>query len=271
LDKDWLQANLEKIFPLDPKKIEYWEAAWEGYTWHSNLYLSLYSVLKPYYIYAVEQLKPSDEKELQNSEKRLAEHLAFLYANGDETYTGEDALVAKFLNVASDKLRSVFVKTLNPVRIPPAIQDVGSDEWKRIKDFWFQRHEYIQNQHAPNKFKEELTSYLFWAPNLPEPIVNFSELIQTSVAIADDWPLRKLFEHFAKDKVAEKHAAFVMSLFESAFRRKDLRLYYLGGKEEIRTILESAIYSQDQDARDSAIRVINMFGERGDESYRDLL
>jgi len=41
--------------------------------------------------------------------------------------------------------------------------------------------------------------------------------------------------------------------------------------DEVRTILEVAMSSGDEQARSSAVSVINLFGERGDERYRDLL
>jgi hypothetical protein len=41
--------------------------------------------------------------------------------------------------------------------------------------------------------------------------------------------------------------------------------------DEIQNILETAMHSGDKGARESAVRVINLYGERGEERYRDLL
>ena len=268
LDKEWLLVHIEEIFPRNPVLSENWQAAWEGYTWRNTFYISLYSDLKPYYRHAVEQLVNSNEKEIRNPEKRLAEHLAFLYANGEERLDSKVSLVSKFFEVASDKLRAEFVKTLSPSHIPPAL-DVHSDEWQAIKSFWLQRYEYIKNQKDLNGFKEELVAYLSWVPHIPELLEVFEKMIETSTTVAESRHLTRLFEYLAK--VVSDHPTFVTNLLEKSLLRTDLPYGLLALPDKIQQILETALGSEDKGARESAIRVINLYGERGEERYRDLL
>lgn len=268
LDRDWLINHMKDIFPHDPKLVGYWQAAWEGYMWRNEFFASLYPDLKPDYRYAIEQLRQGIGREAKNTENRLASHLALLYANGNESLTKDDSLIVQFFSVASDELRGEFVKSLNPIRIPASLSS-QSDEWKRLKYFWRQRYTFIQTQEKHDNYKEELAAFLLWVPHIPEPLKSFEEMIEASALVAKDWNLINLFEYLAK--VANDYPAFVINLFEKSLRRTDLPYFFIAQSEVILKILNTAIHSEDQEARESAIRAINLYGERGDEGYRDLL
>jgi len=270
LDTDWTTKNLEKIFPRDQESIEYWQAAWEGYMWIGNFYSSLFSKLRPYYRYAVEQLEntPDSSKFSVDWKKRLATHLAFAYAYGDEPILKEDSLIPRFIEFASDELRGDFVDTLNPIKIPSALE-ADSEEWVRIKSFWLQRHEEIHKN--PENHKKELAAFLLWVPHLPESLDEFYELIESSALIADDWHLGNFFEQMAKPDVVEKQISITTALFEKSLKRTDIEYYSFARREEVTTIIETAIRSDNAEVKEGAIRIINIYGERGDERYRYLL
>jgi hypothetical protein len=204
----------------------------------------------------------------KSPEKRLATHLALFYAYGDELFDNDDSLITHFFMVASDELRAEFVSALTPVRIPASL-DVKSIEWKRLKSLWQRRYEYIKEQENGDNYRKELAAFLLWVPHIPETLNSFEELIKASAAVADQWQLLNLFEYLAK--VVNNYPAFCVSLCEMSLHRGDIQYFFMARREQVKTILQAAIHSGIHDAQESAIRVINLFGERGDESYRDLL
>jgi hypothetical protein len=128
---------------------------------------------------------------------------------------------------------------------------------------------WIQNTGTPDDYKEELATFLLWVPHFPEPLENFYEVIEASALVSDLPYLLKLFEYLVT--VVEEHTRFVMLLYEKVMQR-GFPPYSRGARdEEVHMILETAIKSNDEEAKDSAIRVINNFGERGDERYRPIL
>ena len=71
--------------------------------------------------------------------------------------------------------------------------------------------------------------------------------------------------------VAGEHASFVVSLLEKLMGQERGPWFLIHEGDTIRTMLKVAVSSGDEQARSCAVRVINLFGERGDERYRDLL
>ena len=270
LDKKIFLSHLEDIFPRDVEKIDYWEAAWDGYMFRSEFFGGLYSHLKPYYYYALDQLEDSIDGRAgsENSQHRIAGHFALLYSNGEETFNDENSLVKRFFAIASDDLRATFVKALSPSPAKDPIES-ESDEWQRLKEFLNWRYASIQDAGNPDDYKKELATFLLWVPHLPEPLENFYEIIEASVLVAEPPYLISLFEYLVK--VVDEHTRFVMCLYEKNIMR-GFPPYFRGARdEEVQIILETAIKSDDEESKDSAIRVINHFGERGDDRYRSLL
>ena len=273
LNKDWLLSHLDDIFPRDPEKINYWEVAWDGYLWRSDFYNYLYPFLKPYYWFAVEQFALGSDGHAGSelSQSRLAGHLALLYWHGEESLDGNESLIEVFLLNSSDKLRAEFIKRLVPSKVESPMK-ADSPEWNRMKTLWHKRYNLIREGLQSNDSKEfhnELATYLLWVPNIPEPLENYYEMIETSALIAETHFLLRLFEYLTT--VVEDHTLFIISLFEKLLVRGIPPYFTIAKREDIEIILNKALTSDDSLSKESAIRVINIFGEHGDERYRDLL
>lgn len=273
LDKEWLFSHLDEIFPRSPASVDYWEVAWDGYLFRSNFFGFLYSELKPYYNYAVEQLAFGSEGRAgsEHSRARLSGHLALLYKHGEESLDGVHSLVARFFEIAPDNLRGEFIKTMSP---GSALSELGQDstEWLRMKKLWFKRYAIIQKAQGYDQidsYREELATYLLWVPLLPEPLEEFYKMVESSALVAGESYLVILFEYLAT--VVTDHPRFVVTIYEKVLLRGFPPYFIAADRGEVESILETALQSSDQQAKDSAIRIINFFGERGDERYRSLL
>jgi len=270
LDSAWVLKHLDDIFPLSPKKIEYWRAAWNGYIFRDKFYGELYPVLKKYYAYAIQQLENDQHpaEGIRDSSPRLAGHLAMLYGHGEESLDSKESLVAKFLEVASDDLVAWFVQMLSPGRAQEPF-NAGSDDWQRRKKFWHQRYAFIQSGENIQNHSRELSAYLWWVPHIPDPLVSYYEMIEVSALVAEDHQLINLFKDLVQN--ISDNLRFVVILYEKIYQAKGSRYLWFADRDEVQIILETAMRSNDPVAKQSAIRTINIYGERGDERYRPLL
>lgn len=275
LDKEWVVAHLEDIFPRRAEMSDYWEAAWDGYLFRGDFFGYLYEILRPYYRYAVEQMALGMQGKAGSelSRGRLARHLAALYWRGVETLEDDDSLVPLFFDSAPDENRAGFVVGLE-VALREVKPSADSEEWRRTKALWEGRFraigEIAEREGQLTGFARELSAYTGWVPYIPpEELGNFYPMIEVSGLASENPDTIRLFEFLSS--VAADHAPFVVSLLEKLMGQERGPWFLIHEADTIRTILKVAISSGDEQARSCAVRVINLFGERGDERYRDLL
>jgi len=273
LDKDWLVAHLEEIFPRQATMAVYWQAAWDGYLFRSDFFGYLYPVLRPYYRHAVEQLAMRTEASAGSdlSRRRLAAHLAIVYWRGVEALQGDDSLVAMFFQAASDDLRAAFILVLEDgLRTSPGLD---SKQWSRAKILWQERFLAIlhsmKTEPGVGRFVKELAAFAGWVPFIPENLAGFYNMIELSALACERWETVELLQFLSS--VTRDHLVFVVCLLEKLVQREEWPRFLASKAEMVRSILELAITSGDAEAKSCAVRVINLFGMRGDERYRDLL
>ena len=82
LSRQWLVEHLQAIFPDEQDKSIYWQAAWDGYIFNSNVYPDVFRLLIPQYQRGIRALgQPQGEpKHLGGSpNERLAQHVMAAY------------------------------------------------------------------------------------------------------------------------------------------------------------------------------------------------
>jgi hypothetical protein len=148
-----------------------------------------------------------------------------------------------------------------------------SKEWLRVKALWEARireiGEIVERKGQLTDFIRELGTFADWVPFIPEDLGNFYSMIELSGLASEDGAAIRLLEFLSS--IAEDHAAFVVSLLEKLLQQEREPWFLATESNEVRTILEVAMSSGNEQARSGAVRVINLFGERGDERYRELL
>jgi hypothetical protein len=279
LDEEWLASNLERIFPRRPEMAGYWEAAWDGYMFRGDFFGSLYErMLKPYYRYALEQIALGEQGRAgsEASRGRLAQHLAALYWRGIETLEDNDSLAVLFFNLAPGDLRAKFIDSLG-VALREARPAADSDEWLRASTLWEARfrtigEEIVERGVQPTGHFAELGAFVRWVPFIPENLESFYPMIRIATLASNDGAVNELIEFLAS--VAPNHAPFTVSLLEELLKQSHRGPWFLrAGRTagHVRTILEAATSSGDAGAKSCTERVVNLFGTRGDERFRDLL
>jgi hypothetical protein len=97
-------------------------------------------------------------------------------------------------------------------------------------------------------------------------------MILIGALVLEEVDLRLLLEYFSTEGL--EYCGFAAEVLGELLEQEHRREWFLQGRhasEPIMTILKKAITSGDEAARQSAIDVINQFGERGDDGYRELL
>jgi hypothetical protein len=291
LDRQWVESQLDRIFPPDRTKERYWEAAWQGYMLYCpRVYRELYALLRPQYLRALAALPGRDTSTLvRDTAPALVQHIALSYRMGYEELppptdgsaaAPSDAeskyfLLKEFLEVASDELRAAFVRGLGSSLGPET--DVPPDHWARMRNYWEART-YV-HYHIPRGYEmeQEMSAFVSWVRGVPDDLRSLAPLLRPCIEhLATGHDAHDLLAYLSEQ--SESHALLATEMLGLLLDREAVlargpdvnRIYLIGAEQYIQTILENAMRAEAA-ARESAISLINSLGERGDYRYRELL
>jgi len=267
LDKDWLESNIARIFPLDEGGSPYWHAAWDAYlAFCSTLYLELLEVLRASYEHALSQLglERPEQTRMVNPDERLGGHLALFYREG--TLEREDSLFCGYFERAESKLRySVMIDAVRQ------IEEIGKEKRAEVVDrlmkLWAWRFdEAIEETDVEY---HELSSFSWWFLKddfAPEwRLQRLLECQRREVKLElDGHVLEKLVE------LATDHLHQVLDCLD-AIVRNTANQHWGTYDDHAKEILRMGLSSDDNAVRDVAEELIHYIGSLGGLSFRDLL
>ena len=271
LDRQWLEESLPRIFPSEPEASEYWEAAWDSYVGYvGHFYTDVYRLLRLQYMRAINTMeqgtltKPRHER----PDEKVAEHLMIAYINDLEKLEDPDGLLIHFYRCAPDHVREHAVWSLWRVLQE---QKPGKEAglWLKIRRLWETRIAATLEVDASYEMREELSSYA-WL--LKETHENLDELYALLEPIVPYLEVGTHGRHFL-EYLAEQAKLFPTkaSLLLLRMAREVPDNIYLSREEPVRQILEAANRSVEGEAKENVRKIVNLFGERGDYRYKDLL
>jgi hypothetical protein len=291
LDRQWVESQLDRIFPPGKKKERYWQAAWQGYMLYCpRVYRELYALLRPQYFRAVEALAGRDTPTLvRDTAYSLVQHIALSYRMGYEELLpltdattsapshakSRSSLLNEFLQVASDELRAAFVRGLGSSLA--AETEVPPEHWSRMRSYWEERTRvpcYIPRGY---QMEQEISAFVSWVHGVPEDLHSLAPLLRPSIQhLVTGRDAHNLLAYLSEQ--SESHPLLATEMLRLLLDREAVlargpdvnRVYLIGAEQHIGTILENAMGAEDA-ARESAISLINSLGERGDYTYRELL
>jgi len=139
VDKHWLEAHADVLFPLDsneasPKSVGW--AAWNAFLSSSRPHIEFFKLFKKQFAYAAEKavsiLPPKNSS--HNPVYRLGEHLIILYMKGDVPFDEKNLSIRKFL---SDSTQDTRLHTIEFVgRLLERHDEVSEDVTKRCMGLW---------------------------------------------------------------------------------------------------------------------------------------
>lgn len=269
LDKEWALENRERIFPVEPGMTKHWRAAWSAYIRFSDVYTNVFPELIKQYQKALEEF-PSSEKSqgLDRSDEQMATHILKAYLLDMIKLDSEDGLLRLYYQKADDETRSHGNFWLSQVlgSQQPSAEDVI---WKKIWNIWQWRiEEAVQSKNRDNHSKE-ITNFSRLLKHCPLDLEELNSVIEQTLSFK--------FNGFEAGEIIDylgKHSENFPSLAISNLQKIVLssqEFYILEDtKKGIEQILSSAMNADDT-SKAKAIEIINIFGERGDYSWRPLL
>jgi hypothetical protein len=268
LDRDWVRAQLSKIFPREPISAPLRFAAWNAFlrVWRPGL--GLLDLLRDEYAAATAALPGStgDDKSLPAHDTALAEHLMILYGLG-ETGSEPDGVIARFFLRASDRLRAHALSFVGRSLGDEKGSEIREAVLDRFRNLWKWR---LEGEEPDSGRTRELLAYGWWFASgafdtewAAAQLVDVYE--RTGTAPADYWVLVRLA------KVAHTIPRQAAELLRAMAKDPSDSLQFSACRAEVAKALTPALEGSDPDARAIATEVINRLASKGASEFGSLL
>lgn len=161
LDYEWTLAAFNRIFPTAQEKVSLRAAAWLAYMNHTNAYGAVFDLMRPHYLWALEQLGTKEYGEFWSfAEKRLAQEIMIFYWRGRIGFEESDHLLEFFFEKAPSELRqealSFIGRSLREADASPA--SAIQSRLQLLWEWWFGKLKTgTISEHA-----EEIGTFAWW-------------------------------------------------------------------------------------------------------------
>lgn len=144
LSREWVDANINKIFPVEAEYEKNWRCAFSGYSYVSTVYTVIYRLLKDN-----GHLKRVFDTPFENSNirERIVENIAISYLRGEEDLKGENSLMAYILQ----KWESRDISSVIDLFWSHREVDFKNQEAQRILAFWDYCYNKIKGDEESNR------------------------------------------------------------------------------------------------------------------------
>jgi len=270
LSRNWVEQNIDRIFPDNENKTDYWKAAWDGYIFRADVFHDVFSLLIPQYQRGLRALvNPSEDAKTfgGNPVERLAQHIMFAYIANLTDFSDENQLIDLFFQFAPDQLRAQGIAWLGDVlkNHQPSHED---PLWKKFEMLWLNRLDFAETQDSMLN-SQEISEYMRWLKYCPLELGDLFPVLETTIKYLHDGYDVKLMNEFAAANCEKYPLEAVKLLSKSILSAQEY--WWQPKDEDEEKILRIAMVSGNADARQIAIDVINLRGEQGDFQWKSLL
>jgi hypothetical protein len=270
LDPTWVNGNIERLFPNDPKQALLRAAVWETYLVNAP-YDTVFDVLEPEYHRAVAELRTEteadDRRRSVDPAGKLAEHLIVMYWRGRITWNSHHNILQAFFDRAPEKAR-VHAMEFVGRSLWRGETPLQADQQERLRELWRRRVEVFQADRDPNR--NEVGAFGWW--------------FASSGKLADDWLLHELLRLLesgvaveSDHLVIERLAGLASTKPFEAVRATHLMItikpeahFLLMTNEPLRRIVSAALVADDDRARLEAKDLMNELAAKGYRGLDDL-
>ena len=269
LDKEWALENRERIFPIESEMAKYWRAAWSAYIRFSDVYTNVFPELIDQYKKALEEFPVLEKSQgLDRSDEKMATHILKAYLVGMINLDSEDGLLHLYYQMADDETRSHGNFWLSQVLASqqPSAEDMV---WQKIWGVWQWRIEEATKSDNRNNYTKEIVNFSRLLKHVPLNLEELNPVIEQTLTFNfSGFEAGEIIDYLGKH--SEKFPNLAISNLQKIVLSSQ-ELYILeDAKKSIDQILTSAMNADDA-SKAKAIEIINIFGERGDYSWRRLL
>ncbi len=276
LDKDWVEANINKIFPEEEtdENIKYYVAAWDSFVIFNPFNTAMIEMLYPKYARAANYISKGYKTETHfRPAENLSGHLIWEYLLSDKNIpapSGELTLIEKFFQDAKSEYRGtacwVFWQILEDNR--PDLDKY----WQKARMFWEWRINRASMENNSTDFDGEMQWFSHFPLIAPPP-----------ETITSMWPLLEgLLPHIARDrydtawrslerylaKEVEEHPERSIQYYYLMHTQPEIPPYVQHGKEA-QKIIETAVANET--SRKKTLSLINVVASRfRNYKYREI-
>jgi hypothetical protein len=270
IDPKWASAHVEAVFPGDQTELR--EAAWEAYLTNQP-YDNVVTVLEPRYRASIDELpgvaEKTEKRRFIDPAEKLAEHVMILYWRGKLGWDDENSLVARFFEVAPERVRLEALEFIGR-----SLYNGGAllteAQANRLRELWHRRFEALKAD--PDKHRDEAGAFGWWFASKHD-------------ALPADWLLDELLKilesgapidapHLVIERLADlapKWPGKAIHAFHLMIPvQKEPGLLY-GWHEQVKRLVSAVLASDDNTAKKEAERTLNELAARGYREFDDLL
>lgn len=259
LNKNWVNDHYRKIFYPFENKLS--QAAWNAYLGFANFWVPAANFLLPLYEESVNHLNKDEKGDKANN--RLAEHLMILYWRGDIKLI--DNIMVNFSKNSPVSMKGHAVWFLWRSMEEAKLQK-NSIEWKRLKEYWKKRLDEISSDEKT----EDISYFADWLNCVPEDINELNTLIKATIPhLSRGSDVGYMIGYLKKN--LSINIELVSDLLYNIVKINPEDIKYRLHDDDISQILTVSIKSDSIKARDYANKTINLFGDRGNHSFRNIL
>lgn len=269
MDREWVLANLDKIFPTDDELQLYWEAAWHAVIRFNQPRRWVLETLQDEYVRALGNLGESETSgsSLSNPDERLAEHISIYYWQGD--LESESEIFQRFWESAPSQLRghamSFIGRTLHNM-----LEAISQDAAQRLANLWEHRLASATGHETVDPFSNEMKAFGWWF---------------ASGKLDDEWSITQLNDvlrligevdvsHLVVGRLDEIATAYPMEVVKllAALVEGDKKGWGPHmWRDSAMSLLGNVLVSSNAEASRIAEDIINRLGARGYLEYGSLL
>jgi hypothetical protein len=267
LDRAWTQENVELIFRPQAKLLE--RVAWINYVLFCSPYDDLLPILTAQYEKAIDSSAvPFDSSVKSQYERNLVGHLVSFFWRARLDFNDKKGLLSRFFQEAPVELRAHFFEIIGrSLAIPPLNEGDHQNLLERLRKLLADRISAIKHS---GKGESELEPFGWWFIadqfDVDWMMENLLVVLRLTHKISPDWRVVETLSKEAKSRPVQSVGALEQIIVGD---KEGWTIY--GWEQHARELLKSAIESDNPEAKESAVRVINLIGSRGQYGFRELL
>jgi hypothetical protein len=265
LDAAWAEDAVSLIF--DESDDRYWHAAWDTYVVYDEPYNDVLPLLDRTYRQGIEKACREETTRVRGDPSaRLAEHLAVFYWRGLITYDGGyDSLLDLFYECAGDDLRAHIIEFVGrALSHTEALEDSVAT---RLQDLWTLR--LVEARHAPEEHRRELSAFGWWFGNaFFDATWRLDQLLDVLRLVGSVQPDFEVVTQLAE--LAQAHPRACADALNMMVLGDETSWWVHGAHDAVRAVLEATVDSDDSEARAATRDTVDILGQRGFLSFRDL-
>ena len=270
LDKDWVLKNLSRIFPQEQSLQDRRDAAWGAYIRYCRLYDEVALVLRDEYRKEIKRLGEEKEGDERHIDRSLAEHLMIGYWRG--LFDADDkTLIDEFFEEAEVPTRASAIFFVGRNLQQTEKGTVSDETLKRLRNLWLTRLDAARVSQGREAFKGELASFGSWVADSHFDMQFTLERLQETLSLTSGSirMYNRVAEYLAI--AGNDFPLETVTCLDIMMRGNEEMSAMLTNMEEAGKVLETALSSENAEAKKTATDLINYLGAKGFHGFRSLL